>query len=444
MTWTILRQRAGSVLLLPTLVLGASLLGGCGALDVSDPTLIEGTEINNSTGADLMRKGALKELALTVSQGVLTSGMLADEFLWDPNPNSANPSVAVETALDRRASLRFEELRPSGSLDTYAGWHAVRLAATLALPRLRTYMPEPPRSAYVGQMLAVRGFAALHLAEHYCPGFPLTDVIDDKSVSGPQRTTAEVFEQALADFDSALVYAADSTRFLDLARVGRARTLLGLGRFAEAAAAVAPVPTAYVWHAEFGNGPAHQLRFTWFATSSRRSVADREGGTGLDYVAANDPRVGTTLLGLAYDGVTEIRAMAKYPTTTAPIVVASGLEARLIEAEAALAAGGDWLGILNQLRATQVSPAMAVLTDPGTAQGRVDLLFRERAFWLFATGHRLGDLRRLVQHYDRAPETVFPTGGYRLGGVYESGTSIPFPAALEAAYNPAVTGCTSR
>jgi len=54
---------------------------------------------------------------------------------------------------------------------------------------------------------------------------------------------------------------------------------------------------------------------------------------------------------------------------------------------------------LNALRAdvnnNAASPRGA--PDPGTQVGREDLLFRERAFWLFATGHRLGDLRRLAR-----------------------------------------------
>jgi len=72
----------------------------------------------------------------------------------------------------------------------------------------------------------------------------------------------------------------------------------------------------------------------------------------------------------------------------------------------------------------------------------VDLHFRERAFWLFATGHRLGDLRRLVQQYGRSSENVFPTGAYWRGGVYGTGTSLPLPND-ESTASPGVTGCVS-
>ena len=44
--------------------------------------------------------------------------------------------------------------------------------------------------------------------------------------------------------------------------------------------------------------------------------------------------------------------------------------------------------------------------DPGTAASRVDMLFRERAFWMYFTAHRLGDMRRLVRQYSPRLETV--------------------------------------
>ena len=47
------------------------------------------------------------------------------------------------------------------------------------------------------------------------------------------------------------------------------------------------------------------------------------------------------------------------------------------------------------------------LQDPGTPDGRVDLLFHERAFWLYLTGHRQGDLRRLIRDCSGGAGTAF-------------------------------------
>ena len=82
------------------------------------------------------------------------------------------------------------------------------------------------------------------------------------------------------------------------------------------------------------------------------------------------------------------------------MVVADGIEARLIEAEALLQAAdfGGMTDILNDLRDLQ---GLDPVAEPGNQDEAVDLLFSERAFWLFATGHRLGDMRRLIRQYGR-------------------------------------------
>jgi hypothetical protein len=72
----------------------------------------------------------------------------------------------------------------------------------------------------------------------------------------------------------------------------------------------------------------------------------------------------------------------------------------------------------------------------------VDQLFSERAFWMFATGHRLGDMRRLIRQYGRAAETVFPGGVYLKGGNYGADVNLPMPQ--EEGNNPNFAGCIDR
>jgi len=94
-----------------------------------------------------------------------------------------------------------------------------------------------------------------------------------------------------------------------------------------------------------------------------------------------------------------------------------------------------------------VTPAMAPIpTMPTATADQVNLLYQERAFWLYLTGRRLGDMRRLIRNYGRDPETVFPTGDYPIQGAkYGKATAIPFIKAAEAQFNPKITtGCTTR
>jgi hypothetical protein len=94
-------------------------------------------------------------------------------------------------------------------------------------------------------------------------------------------------------------------------------------------------------------------------------------------------------------------------------------------------------------------PGLSELTDPdpsaplGPTPARVDLLFRERAFWLYLTGHRQGDLRRLIRQYNRDPEDVYPSGLYPvLGNFYGTDVVAPVPST-ETLSNPQYTGCAS-
>jgi hypothetical protein len=133
-------------------------------------------------------------------------------------------------------------------------------------------------------------------------------------------------------------------------------------------------------------------------------------------------------------------------------VLADGLEARLIAAEVELSKNNTvgWLDSLNSLRAGNGLAAsdaaraagLTPLADPGTAAARVDLMFSERAFWLFATGHRLGDLRRLIRQYGRPANSVFPTGPFHKGGNYGGDVNFPVPQAEQN--NPNFHGCLDR
>ena len=77
-------------------------------------------------------------------------------------------------------------------------------------------------------------------------------------------------------------------------------------------------------------------------------------------------------------------------------------------------------------------------------------MFRERAFWLYLSGHRLGDLRRMVRDYGRTADAVYPGGGgkpYIINGNNKGGTfgteyNLPIP--FDETNNPNFTNCINR
>ena len=138
-----------------------------------------------------------------------------------------------------------------------------------------------------------------------------------------------------------------------------------------------------------------------------------------------------------------------------PIPMASGIDARLIEAEARLR-HDDYAGmltILNKLRTSPQKigtlnvPAMAAIaTVPATKDAAIDLFFREKGFWTFGRGQRLSDLRRLIRQYGRTQENVFPTGKFSFGGVETGvyGTDVNFPVPDAELPNTNFKGFTDR
>jgi hypothetical protein len=106
------------------------------------------------------------------------------------------------------------------------------------------------------------------------------------------------------------------------------------------------------------------------------------------------------------------------------------------------------VAILNALRANppklgEIQPAaMPALAEPATYEEATDLFFREKAFWTFSRGQRLGDLRRLIRQYDRTEDTTFPVGEHYKGGDYGDDVNLPVPDAEKN--NTNFTGCLNR
>src|SRR5205823_412392 len=135
----------------------------------------------------------------------------------------------------------------------------------------------------------------------------------------------------------------------NLASVGKARALLDLAAtpadFAAAAAVAAGVPTAFFYEVEHSETTDRENNgvFKGNVVDERYSVADGEGGNGLPYQSVGDPRTpferSADVNG--FDGVTPQWDNLRYGSRSSPVTLATGVEARLIEAEAALQAADD-------------------------------------------------------------------------------------------------------
>jgi hypothetical protein len=385
--------------------LSLAMLAACSTndlLNVERPDIIDPAKLQGALGATALYNGAIGDIAYsqgTFSGLMLASSMFTDEFMFGGTP----PEV-------RQFDLGAIQVENSFSQSIYLNLHRGRVSAEKAAVALAAVDPSDKR---IGEMNAYQALTTIWIGETYCAGAPLSDY-GPPIVYGNPLSTEEIFQAAVDLLNNAAATAGSDARIGPLIAVLKGRALLDLGQYAAAAAAVASVPDDFVFQMLFSSSDARtQNNMKAFVFDfDYMSVSDHEGTNGLDFASADDPRVPVNFTGPSrFDGKTPDNRLLTYQNFGDPIINASGVEARLIEAEAALNANDitTWLDKLNEARQPWSLPP---LTDPGTASARVDLTFRERAFALFATAHRLGDLRRLVRQYGRASNTVFPTGAY--------------------------------
>ena len=326
----------------------------------------------------------------------------------------------------------------------------------------------------------------MQLASDFCNGIPLSDAATATSPTdikfGDPLTVAQVFQVAISTLDSGLALATatnDSTvKVARALKVTKARVLLGLGgaaNVAAAAALVAGIPTDSVYTHTYAATSGSNAIWGQARSGRRYNVGDNIEGNAhdipvannLNFFSAKDPRVPAAYTitngkdtTKSQDGLLFSRTTTLWGQET-PVQVTNGIDARLIEAEAAFQSGNfntattGTLAILNALRASPrvvgggvtVPAFTTTLTDPGTDSARVALLFREKAFWTFSRGQRLGDLRRLArqdpykQWYNVG--NLFPSGTHYRGGTYGTDVNLPVPKDEEN-NNPKFHGCLDR
>jgi hypothetical protein len=430
-----------------------ALTTACGLLDTETPDIIQPGDVETPQGAQARRAGALADWAFIrdgdgtefVDGEILLTGLMADEFVLSTTPPG-------EQEVDQRkisvAGIEADSL--------FLLMHRARAEAEDAADALQRLSPTPDEEPGIAEMLTVAGYTYISFGEDFCSGVPFSKVDGDTIAFGQPQTTEQVFDLAIARFDAALAHPGISEDIVNLATVGKARALVNrdVGTdVADAAALVASVPTEFQYVTEHAGSPQRNRNAIFqYGQDFLWSVSDVEGGLGLPFISALDARVPVDSVdddedGFAdpgLDGTTPQYILLKYPDPAAPVVVADGIEARLIEAEAQLRAN-NFSGMRTRLNILRAGADLGLsnLPTPGSLDEAIDQLFSERAFWMFATGHRLGDLRRLVRQYGRSPDAVFPTGDYLKGGAYGTDLNFPIPRSEDSS-NPNSNGCLNR
>lgn len=452
-------------------------------LSVRDPELVSPGELENPESVPGLYNGALRSFFIAYSGAgddsfLSTTGVFSDEM------------YTGDTFTTRIATDQREQFRPVQGNTSDAAYSRLQLARTTARRAAsaaeRFGVGNAGAASLPGTLAtlrAIEGYTYVALGEAFCGNIPFSQVAEsgpidplDQSGLRPGISTQATFDSAAVRFASART--AQPTN--NLARVGHARALLNGGNFAAALEAASGVPMEFVFRIQHSTNSGAQANPIWaLQGNGRYGVANDEGGEqrpdqlpdgegfatdegeGLAFRAYQDPRVVWYFDGGAFAGGVNLFRDGRYFTQDADVPLASGVEARLIVAEA-LNRSGNYLAALDTLnalraRASELIPllypnipaflaeefpqTLEPLLPELTPEAQVDQIFRERALWLYMTGHRMGDLRRLVRQYGRDQADVFPSGPYfrAPGAFYGNDVAFPIPFNEEnnTQYDPA-------
>jgi len=462
-----IRDRARWVAIAGLFTAGSIILAGCDVkqelLAPQNPGLIDPTAVTNPTAAYALKVGAVGKTAVVVEGCNGNQECLWEEVgnLTDEYHNSDFQNTRQD--IDQRSMGDDNPSDPYGPVNQNRGFIRDAIAA------VQQYIPDS--TADLGEMYNSLGFLEMSLAENFCNGIPLGHTIAGVVTYGPGLPDAQVLDSASAHIDTALAVnkgSSDQAAFIhQQSLILKARILVDQGKFDAAAALVskAAVPDSFAYY--FATSEAKNARLgLWSIVNStaRLSVSDSfENINGiptttknaLPFASANDPRVAVeagskaTPKIVSEDGTTPQFIQLIWDRFD-PIAEVSGIDARLIEAEAKLNSG-DFAGMTTILNALRTAPpkisnyqpaTMAPLTAPTTKDAAVTLFFREKAFWTFGRGQRLNDMRRQMRQYGRTEDQVYPTGNYFKGGTY--GHTIELPVTNAERTNPNFTGCLDR
>ena len=397
-------------------------LAGCeeGLLDVNDPDVVQPDALQGPEAVPIRINGIIGDFQNAYDDYVLYTSLLTDEMIL-------GGTFPTRIDVDERI-VQQDPDNGSVTADLYEPMHVSRASADEGLTVFQEAVDDEEFSEVqdlVRDGIAVArfygGYQRVLFSEAYCQsifGGP-------EGESAPQGSDARM-EEALAMLQEAETAAVDAGMpdLATAARVGQGRALLWLGRYQEAASAVTDVPDDFVYFSEYSQNTTAQWNEVYQLTTGDNAALRWTVGDGTAGNRHNerwpyfDAWVDQGLL----DTETDLEAaeigvpvvlQTLYDSPTRNIVLASGWEARMIEAEAELRVGDPEVAedmvndLLTDPQQTSnpllaVNPnlsleAFASVDFTGSIGDDLPQLARARAAGLWLSGQRQATLRRFAE-----------------------------------------------
>lgn len=351
-------------------------IAGCSSfLEPKNPNLLDINTVDGVTDAAALANSAQQSYASALGWAIMHGAWFTGEAL------------VAETFPTRNEFGRRDVQSTNGSLSTDL-WFPISQAATGARVVLRLALPTPTSNINNTRAQTWMGYSFVLMAEYFCQG---------TVESGAPLTTQNMLDSAVANFTLAIASGtanatAAGIQLANVARVGRARAYLQMGKKAEAIADANLVPAGFSFNFNYVDDAGNRTRLNnrlWQFTSDRGSIS-----VSPLYQSFADPRVKFKLPGQHNLSAQDANAgpfviQDKYPTFNSPIRVASKLEADYIAAEAGSQA--DQLALIAARRAANGKPAYGGATTPDAVLAELML---QKAMDFFLEGQHMGDFRR--------------------------------------------------
>ena len=391
-------------------------VGGCdGLLEVPDPAIVTPEEQQGPDAVTTKITGVVGTAIEAVDDYVMYSSLFTDEMI-SAGTFPSRRQVDERNILTSNTTVNGEVYEPI---------HTARSEADKRVAEFRTALDDPEFAevqAALREGIAIGtyfgAYTRLLLAELYCQSVLDNGVPVDSAARAAESLS--LFEEAETEASAAGL---DDVR--QAAIVGQARAHLFLREFSRAADDAGRVDRGFQLLAEHSLNDPDQgnelFQRTWGSATAgiviRWTVGagdepDRQNEKFAhfdEFVDLGIIDVDTPLRNQAQNSQIEVNLQLIYDEEASPVVLASGIEARLIEAEFAIRDNrtGDAETLINDLRADwptrftlQRRPVPGASLDPITLSGdeQTDLgrIASERARELWLTGDRQATSRRLL------------------------------------------------
>ena len=412
---------------LPIAVLAATALTACTeltTLEQQNPGQLDASGIYEPRNAQLLVNGVIADFECAFSRYAFGSALFTDE-LTNAFAGSTNFDYDRRT-LGTNQSYGTGNCGVQQTASIYTPLSIARTAGDTVAAKLEGWSDTdvPNRQRLIAQSYTYAGYSLVLLGEGMC-GAAIN--------VGPLLTPAQLFTEARARFDKAVTAAtaANDAPTLNLALLGRARTLLNIGDKAAAGTDAARIPPGFTSNLSTDAGTARRQNYVFLGSTQSSWASVDPSFRGLTVNGAPDPRVAVTNANRNGTVTTvQIWTADKYTSLATTIPVARYAEAQLIVAESKLAAK-DIPGAVAAINIVRAARAVPAYDAAGQSSAQIlNQILEERRRELFLEGHRLGDLRRLNQTF--LPATGSP---FVSGGTYGNQTCFPLPD-VERINNP--------